>query len=126
MAHVLDSSALLALILAEPGGDVVEPLLGEAVISAVNLCEVASKLIDRGYGPDETAEGLKRSEIDVEPVTEGDALAAARLRPVTRSVGLSLGDRLCLALAGRLQCPAFTADRRWGELAVGIEVQLIR
>jgi PIN domain nuclease of toxin-antitoxin system len=29
--------------------------------------------------------------------------------------GLSLGDRLCLALAQRLDADVLTADRAWGE-----------
>jgi PIN domain nuclease of toxin-antitoxin system len=97
-------------------------------MSAVNFCEVASKLIERGYGPDETEAGLSRSNFTVEAVTRQDALAAAKLWPVTRRFGLSLGDRFCLALAVRLRRPALTADRRWGDLDldVGIDVELIR
>jgi len=54
------------------------------------------------------------------------ALIAARLRPLTRHLGLSLGDRICLALAIERQCPALTADRNWANLKIGIPIQLIR
>src|SRR3954470_6339900 len=45
---VLDASALLAVMLNEPGADVVEVHFERAVISAVNLAEVGAKMIERG------------------------------------------------------------------------------
>jgi ribonuclease VapC len=62
----------------------------------------------------------------VEPFTTADAIDAARLRPLTRSVGLSLADRACLALAHRLNAPALTADRAWFRLELDVEVRLLR
>lgn len=125
-ARLLDSSALLAFFLAEPGGDSVRPLIGEAMIASANLCEVATKLIDRGIDPDAIEEEIGYSSLAVEPVLEVDAFEAAKMRTSTRRLGLSLGDRLCLAVAHRLDIPAVTADRRWAELALGVEVELIR
>jgi len=46
-----------------------------------------------------------------------DAIEVARLRPLTRQVGLSLADRACLALAHRLGTRALTADSAWSGLA---------
>lgn len=60
------------------------------------------------------------------PFTEEDALGVARLRPLTRSLGLSLGDRACLALAQRLSLPALTADASWGALSLGVAVEVVR
>ena len=60
------------------------------------------------------------------PFTIEDAERAARMWPVTSKFGLSLGDRACLALALRLDLPVMTADRVWGKLQMGVEVQLIR
>jgi PIN domain nuclease of toxin-antitoxin system len=37
-----------------------------------------------------------------------------------------LGDRACLALALRLGLPVMTADRIWGKVTLGVDVQLIR
>lgn len=56
------------------------------------------------------------------------ARAAGRLRTVTASAGLSLGDRFCLALAAKEGLPALTADRAWARIAdaVGVEVVTIR
>ena len=48
---VLDASALLAFVNREPGAEKVTAVLGEAMISAVNLCEVVTKLALRGSAP---------------------------------------------------------------------------
>jgi len=45
---VLDSSAVLAVINREEGADIVQPLLGHATISAVNVAEVHTKLTGHG------------------------------------------------------------------------------
>lgn len=64
--------------------------------------------------------------VSLEPLTDADCIAVARLRSSTKEKGLSLADRACLALAGRLGVPAMTADWGWGEVDVGAEVRLIR
>jgi ribonuclease VapC len=125
---VLDSSAVLAIILEEPGGERAAHHLPGAKISAVNLGEVVAKLRDLGM-PAETVEDiLDALSLDVWPHDREAAVAAGHLRPVTRGAGLSLGDRACLALARALGLPAVTADRAWQDVAeaVGIEVELIR
>ncbi|WP_038058605.1 type II toxin-antitoxin system VapC family toxin [Thermus amyloliquefaciens] len=132
MKAVLDASALLALLLDEPGAARVEAVLAEgAAISAVNLAEVFSKQAERGYAPEAVREELVREGLldrvlQVFPFTEEDAVEAARLRPLTRPLGLSLGDRACLALARRLNLPALTADATWEGLAVGVRVEVVR
>ncbi|TFU25779.1 type II toxin-antitoxin system VapC family toxin [Thermus tengchongensis] len=132
MRVVLDASALLAFLLKEPGGErVKEALLQGAVMGAVNLAEVGSKLAERGLDPGEVfarlrARGILGQTLEVFPFTEEDALEAARLRPLTRPLGLSLGDRACLALARRLGLPALTADATWEGLDVGVKVEVVR
>ncbi|WP_135257201.1 type II toxin-antitoxin system VapC family toxin [Thermus caldilimi] len=128
MRVLLDASALLAFLLKEPGGErVKEALLQGAVMGAVNLAEVGSKLAERGLDPGEVfarlrARGILGQTLEVFPFTEEDALEAARLRPL----GLSLGDRACLALARCLGLPALTADASWEGLAVGVRVEVVR
>jgi PIN domain nuclease of toxin-antitoxin system len=125
---VLDSSALLAVILEEPGAERVEALLPGAKVSAVNVGEVAAKLRDLGM-PEGTIEIVLRGiQIDVCVHDLDAALASGFLRPATRSAGLSLGDRACLALAAALGLPAVTADRSWRGVAeaVGVQVSTIR
>lgn len=110
---VVDASALLAFLQGEHGADRVEESLEGAVVGAANWSEVAQKV--RASGADwGVARGLLSSyELAVEPVSQSDAEAAAEMWK--RGSGLSLGDRLCLALAQRLQLTVLTADRAWGE-----------
>src|SRR5689334_3559436 len=108
---VLDASALLALVLNEPGRAVVAAAVSAgAVIGTVNLSEVVAKLRENG-----ATEAAIHLALDPLAITIADfdtdlAYAAGFLCPATRATGLSLGDRACLALAQRL---ALTADRSW-------------
>lgn len=112
--NVLDASAILAYLLGEQGADRVEDVMNEgAVCGAANWSEVAQKV--RAAGRDWTmARTLLLSYgLGVEGVTQEDAeWAADRWR---RGEGLSLADRLCLALAERVNGAAWTADRAWGD-----------
>ena len=123
---VLDASAVLAVVLDEPGGELVRPLIAESLLSAVNLVEVATRLLDFGFPSAEIGGRLERLRFRVVPFDEGLALSAGLLRVQTRHLGLSLGDRACLALAQRQGLPVLTADRAWARLDVGVEVVLIR
>ncbi len=127
-AVVLDASALLCLIFSEPGADRVEAVMNGAMISAINYAEVKSKLIDRGVDPDEVETDLADLDLDVVPFDRDLADFAARLRPMTRSAGLSLGDRCCLALAKHRGARAITTDRAWGMLgaSTGVEIETVR
>lgn len=126
MTAVLDASALLAWLRAEPGADVVTPYLATASVSAVNVSEVHHKLTQYGVDADRTISRLRTLGMRVEPVGLEDALGVARLWPATRAAGLSLGDRCCLALAARLALPAVTADAAWSGLDLGIRVVTVR
>lgn len=129
---VLDASALLAYLRDEPGADVVADAVATgAVISTVNLGEVLSRVADRGADPARVARqmtdrGLLGGALAVEPFTTADAIEIARLRPLTRDLGLSLGDRACLALASRLDAPVLTADSAWSTLDLPLELRPIR
>jgi PIN domain nuclease of toxin-antitoxin system len=123
---VLDASALLALLFAEAGAETVADVIADgAAVSAVNLSEVATVLVRHGRYLDGVL-GPVSEQVAVEPFIEADALVAAGLYPKTARVGLSLGDRACLALAQRLGGPAVTAENAWLRLKLDIEVQLIR
>ncbi|ANY08552.1 type II toxin-antitoxin system VapC family toxin [Pseudonocardia sp. HH130630-07] len=123
---VLDASAVLAWLRAEPGSEVVDARLAGAVISAVNLSEVHQELAQRGVDADRTVRQLRTLGIRTEPLDAMDAIAAARLWPATRAAGLSLGDRCCLALAARLGRPALTADTAWTALGIDVAVVAVR
>jgi ribonuclease VapC len=128
MSHVVDASALLAVLLHEPGADKAGRLLEGSIIGAVNLAEVAAGL--RGDGNDDAhiREIIDRIELPIAPADAELALDAGLLRGTTDAFGLSLGDRFCLALGRRTGAPVLTADRVWAEVApqLGITVELIR
>ncbi|MGH2887309.1 MAG: type II toxin-antitoxin system VapC family toxin [Solirubrobacteraceae bacterium] len=132
MPPVLDASALLAYLGNETGADVVaDAIAGGATISTVNLAEALSTLAARGRDPaavaaELTNRGLLDGAITVAPFIVADSTEVARLRPLTRSAGLSLADRACLALARRLSVRVLTADQAWSELDLGVEVEPIR
>ena len=125
---VFDSSAVLALIFGEPGADLVARLMdqNDALISSVNQAEVLGKLLDRGLSADDVAAISQQLPLKVMPFTPEQAQLAGGLRPATRALGLSLGDRCCLALAQQQGgATVVTADRPWAGLA-GFDITLIR
>ena len=126
MSIVYDSSAVLAILLDEPGARRAAETLDHGVLSAVNASEVVARLIDRGAKDDDARGALQGLDLAVRPFDESLAVAAGLLRRSTRRRGLSLGDRACLALALRERAPVLTADRAWTELELDVEVELIR
>ena len=123
---VLDASALLALMRAEAGAERVAAVIDHAVIGAVNLAEVTSKLVREEIAIGVVREWIDALELDVRPFDRELAYAAGALLPATRARGLSLGDRACLALARALEAAALTTDRAWRGLDVGIAIEVIR
>ena len=111
--NVFDASALLCFLLGEPGSAVVErELLRGGACSSANWSEVAQKIYARDRNWDYASGLLLSFPLTVEPVTILDAeLAARKWHPHSE---LSLGDRLCLALAQRLGGSAWTTDPAWG------------
>jgi ribonuclease VapC len=124
---VLDASAVIALLRDEPGAATVAAYAGDALISAVNVQEVAKALIVRGIALDIVRRMIASLRLEVRPHSLDDAYAAAGLYEATRSRGSGLGDRTCMALAISTGLPAVTTDRVWGELAIsGLDVRLAR
>ena len=127
MQHViLDASALIAVICGETGATIVERHLAHAIISAVNIAEVASYITSQGIEIKEAESMLADLALTVRDYTQEHAFLTAALRPKTKSKGLSLGDRACLALALSEKLPVLTADKTWAKLDIGARVQLIR
>ena len=124
---LLDASALLAYLQREPGFEAVREALREgAAISAVNLAEVAGKLKARGKDTERIVRRLLAMGLEVLPFTLEEALEAGALDPLTRPLGLSLGDRACLA-AGKVRGLAvLTADRTWAGVVPGVDVVVVR
>jgi PIN domain nuclease of toxin-antitoxin system len=123
---VLDASAVIAFLKGEKGAEAVRAALPGAILSAVNYAEVGSHLASAGLPPTHIAALLGATRVAVEPFDDVQALEVARLRPLTRGLGLSLGDRACLALARLRGLPALTTEQSWTHLDLEIEVRLIR
>lgn len=125
-SYILDASAVLAAFFAEPGAERVAERMGGALISAANYSEVVAKLVDRGTPADQILEIMAQLDVEVVPVDRGQATAAGLLRGDTRGAGLSLGDRMCLALAMSRKGVAVTADRAWSQLTLDVAVEVVR
>jgi ribonuclease VapC len=124
---VLDASALLAYLQRERGHEAVEAVLENSALSAVNLSEVLQKAMAAGVSTDGLETDLEAVGVRVYAFDAEDATHSAELWATTRKLGLSLGDRACLALAKRLHAPAYTADRAWAEVKVpGVTVKTVR
>lgn len=117
---------MLGVLNREPGADHVAEVIAGAYLSAVNLAEVARKLVERGDADGNVERALASLTCQVVALDEQDAIRAGLLRRATKFAGLSLADCICLVLAQRLGLPAVTADRTWAPLDLGVEVVLIR
>jgi PIN domain nuclease of toxin-antitoxin system len=123
---VFDSSILIAILKQESGFELAEKSLNEALISTVNLAEVATYLARNSVPADTIREALATFPIQVVPFEENHALIAGCLYVSCRHLGLSLGDRACLALAKSKKLPVLTADKAWSNLDIGISIQTLR
>ncbi len=123
---VIDASAILALLNQEKGSEEIAKYIDQAVISTVNLSEVIAKLAEAGIPENTIKEILSYLNLEVIPFNEDQAFKAGTLRPLTKSIGLSLGDRACLALGIALNLPVITTDRLWSSLNLEIEVRVLR
>jgi ribonuclease VapC len=124
--YVLDASALLAVFFAEPGADHIAERMEGAMMSAVNLSEVVAKLVDRGTPTDRILDVIAQLDIDVVAVDREQAVQAGLLRDQTRTAGLSLGDRACLAVAAATGRIALTTDRAWAKVDMDVAIEIAR
>jgi PIN domain nuclease of toxin-antitoxin system len=124
---VLDASAILAVLFQELGAEkLTDEIMESAVVSAVNLAEVQSKLVKMGHPPEDAWSDANLLETAPEPFTAGQAKIAGSLIAKTLQYGLSLGDRACLALAIALNEPVYTTEQNWRNLKVGVPIHVIR
>jgi PIN domain nuclease of toxin-antitoxin system len=127
---VLDASALVAYARNEPGAQVVAAWLrsgARVLVSSVNWAETAGKLRDYQMTPMILRLALAAVDAEIVPFAESDADAVAELTPRVRPLGLSLGDRACIALALAVDAPALTAERGWTALVLpGLAIEQIR
>lgn len=125
-AHVLDASALLAVLKGEPGAEQVEPLLDGAALSALNWAEVLQRYEAEQLGIEGRTGQIESLGVVLHPFDARQAELTAGLYRRTRGADLGVADRACLALALHLGAQPVTADRAWAEIDVGVPVRLIR
>lgn len=123
---VLDASALLALLNDEPGAKAVAHGIPDAAIGSVNVSEAAGKLAETGMPEEAIREVIEGLGLTIVPFDLPLAYSAGMLKPLTRRLSLSLGDRACLALGVKLGVPILTTDRSWTHLKIGARIQLVR
>jgi PIN domain nuclease of toxin-antitoxin system len=124
---VLDASAILAVLFQERGAEkMTDEIMDSAVVSAVNLAEVQSKLVKMGHPPEDAWSDANLLKTAPEPFTADQAKIAGSLIAQTQKYGLSLGDRACLALAIALKAPVYTTEQLWRNLKVGVPIHVIR
>lgn len=122
---VLDSSAVLSLLLAEPGAEIVQSVLPGALLSTVNFAEVLAKLVERGMPSSEAARAVEALGVELVDFNIDQAHMTGQLRASTRALGLSLGDRACLALARLTRLKIYTANQAWADVP-DFDIVLIR
>lgn len=122
----LDASAILAVINGEPGAEIVAPRLRGAIVSSVNLAEVLSKAGDLKMTLESMKWVIDGLRVDIVGFDKESAYMTGSLRESTRSAGLSLGDRACLALGMLRKIPVLSAEKSWRRLGLDVEVVVIR
>ncbi len=127
MMYVMDASALLALMQGEKGSNVVDQLIQEqeCIASSVNMAEVGTKLITKGLAPAQLTRTLKELNVQSIDFDLEQATLCASLRLSTKHVGLSLGDRACLALTQLVKGTAVTGDSAWSDVAAAVDVKVL-
>ena len=126
MSAILDASALLAYLQREPGADSVKAVLGGALMSTVNWAEVVRRTAESQGEAAKLRVALETLGLALEPFSASQAEIAGSLREPTMKLGLSLGDRACLALAIEKGERILTADRVWHRLDLGVGIDVIR
>lgn len=125
-ARVIDTSAIMSILLDEQGQDVAANLAPGAIISSVNFAEIITKCIEKAVPPGVAQDYIRDSNIDVVEFTAQHAILVGELFKVARKGVLSLGDRACIATAIKRGATIVTADRVWAELNLPCKIELVR
>jgi len=131
--YTLDASALLALMLGEPGEEMVGAILDRSCIHCINVAEVVNKLIRAGVPPDEAFASVEELHLPtIQEFSLRQAGDCGQLIAETKKQGLGLGDCVCLTVSAWLGATAVTAERLWKKLEgfkinrIALSIQLIR
>lgn len=120
MRYLLDASVIIAFLHYEKTNLSLESLFSSHAhfISAVNLAEVISKLSEKGADINLLTVLAQTLNLSILPFTEEIAYTTGQLRNSTSALGLSLGDRACIATAIHHQLNVLTADKAWLALSI--------
>lgn len=124
--YVFDSSVIVAILERERGYENALPFLEKAIASTVNIAEVATRFAIKGIPEDYVQKLIKSTNIQLHTYGEDVALVTGMLVQQTKSFGLSLGDRACIALGITKKLPILTADRIWQKLDIPVQIKLMR
>ena len=123
---VLDASALMALLLSEPGQKVVAEHVAGAAISAVNLAEVLARMARERISSRILLPKLEALGLTIVDFDQPQAVIVSDIREHARGYGVGLADCCCIALAMNRAWSVLTADRVWTTLGFEVDVQLLR
>jgi len=124
---VLDSSAVLAFLLREPGGEQAQQAFPTSIMSTVNLTEVIARLIRQPMTAEQAVFTARSTLVELIDLDVETASLAGELYALDRAPGrLSHGDRCCIALAMRRGLPIITGDREWLKVELDVELRMIR
>ena len=123
---VLDSSAVLAVLLGEPGAERVVDTFENGVISAASLAEILTKAVQKGFELHGAYDEVMAFGLEIRPVDEAQAYLAAEISKAPRQLNLSLGDTLCIALAMTLRVELLTGDTGMSLYDAGIPITKFR
>lgn len=124
--HILDTSALIALIHREPGWETVQAVLDHSAVCAIHLTEAITKLTRKGGEPRLVERYLRALPMPILPWDEELAWESRDLAPLAWTHGLSLADRACLTIARHHGAIAMTSDTEWESLKLDVRVELFR
>ena len=125
----MDASVLVAVFNNEPYNKTIPTKFDTAVITTFNLAEaVNSILVKKGGDVGMLWNFIGNFVQNHYPLDDDLSYRALAMTEFSKPLGLSLGDRYCLALAQKLRIPVYTGDRAWQKLEeqLGITVKLIR
>jgi PIN domain nuclease of toxin-antitoxin system len=111
--HLLDTSALIALLKKEPGYEEIEDIIANSAISSVNLSELVAVLARSGISDLDIDEMIKDIVPEIIPFCEYTSIKAGKLLTITKTYGLSLGDRACIATGDFYEMEIHTTDKAW-------------
>jgi PIN domain nuclease of toxin-antitoxin system len=123
---LLDTSAIIALLRKEPGYEILEDLIANSSISSVNLSELVAVLARSGITETEIDEIITDLVPEIIPFSENLAIQAGKLTNQTKGLGLSLGDRACIATGIHHNMTIYTTDKIWQELKAPADIILVR